>query len=310
MVVARAAAVAAGAARSHRWSARQQEGANNNPSNDAEPTLTQAQLLQRQRTRERLAAATQREPKLFEPAVPYGQWDANWDGLQRLQRQNTHREAMRNKPHRPPTRHVILIRHGQYDETHKEDRLRRLTPLGEEQARRTGERLRDMLRSSKNVRLRCSTMTRAQETCDIILPYLPARTVVEPADPNLAEGRPAHAIPGRPFDEALVAKDGARIEAAFKSLFYRATDPLPYDDDQHVDHEWHVVVCHGNVIRYMAMRALQLPPEAWLRLCTFNCSLTYFIVRPSGSVSLRTLGDIGHLQTNLVTFSNHHAFEW
>ena len=40
-----------------------------------------------------------------------------------------------------------------------------------------------------------------------------------------------------------------------------------------------IVVCHGNVIRFMALRALQLPPEAWLRLCTFNCSLTYLVVR-------------------------------
>jgi serine/threonine-protein phosphatase PGAM5 len=36
-------------------------------------------------------------------------------------------------------------------------------------------------------------------------------------------------------------------------------------------HEFEIVVCHGNVIRFFMMRALQLPPEAWLRLCTFNC---------------------------------------
>ena len=143
-----------------------------------------------------------------------------------------------------------------------------------------------------------------------------------------------------------------------------------------------VVVCHGNVIRYMALRALQLPPEAWLRLCTFNCSITrasradtfcglesrrrrgwdvdlprgrvarpetrrfgtwilrrgrngsgradiprrrvaerggsvetgarlrYFVIRPSGSVSMRTLGDVGHLDPPLVTFSMHHGIEW
>ena len=29
---------------------------------------------------------------------------------------------------------------------------------------------------------------------------------------------------------------------------------------------------------------LQLPPEAWLRLSTFNCSLTILTIRPSGSV--------------------------
>lgn len=40
-------------------------------------------------------------------------------------------------------------------------------------------------------------------------------------------------------------------------------------------HEFEIIVCHANVIRYFFCRALQLPPEAWLRLCTFNCSLTY-----------------------------------
>lgn len=58
------------------------------------------------------------------------------------------------------------------------------------------------------------------------------------------------------------------------------------------------------------MRALQLPPEAWLRLCTFNCSLTYIIIRPSGSVSLRTMGDVSHLPKHLITFSSHRGFEW
>jgi serine/threonine-protein phosphatase PGAM5 len=75
-------------------------------------------------------------------------------------------------------------------------------------------------------------------------------------------------------------------------------------------HEYSVIVCHGNVIRYFFMRALQLPPEAWLRLCTFNCSLTYFTIRPSGNVSCRTLGDIGHLDMERTTFSGHHGFNW
>mmetsp|Transcript_2928 Transcript_2928/g.4046 ORF Transcript_2928/g.4046 Transcript_2928/m.4046 type:complete len:93 (-) Transcript_2928:29-307(-) len=80
--------------------------------------------------------------------------------------------------------------------------------------------------------------------------------------------------------------------------------------EKHEKHEYDIVVCHGNVIRYFALRALQLPPEAWLRLCTFNCSITYLVVRPTGSVSLRTLGDIGHLDMKETTFSGHYGFEW
>lgn len=69
-------------------------------------------------------------------------------------------------------------------------------------------------------------------------------------------------------------------------------------------------MCHANVIRYFFCRALQLPPEAWLRLCTFNCSLTYFTIRPTGTVSCRMLGDIGHLPLELCTFSMHSGFNW
>jgi serine/threonine-protein phosphatase PGAM5 len=60
----------------------------------------------------------------------------------------------------------------------------------------------------------------------------------------------------------------------------------------------------------MACRALQLPPEAWLRMTTFNCSLTMLTIRPSGSVSLRALGDVGHLTPEEVTFSRHEGFSW
>eukprot|EP00967_Tisochrysis_lutea_P065419 scaffold85080_cov31-Tisochrysis_lutea.AAC.3 len=75
-------------------------------------------------------------------------------------------------------------------------------------------------------------------------------------------------------------------------------------------HEYDIVVCHANVIRYFALRALQLPPEAWLRLSTFNCSITYLVVRPTGGVSMRSLGDVGHLPLEMTTFSLHRGLEW
>ena len=78
----------------------------------------------------------------------------------------------------------------------------------------------------------------------------------------------------------------------------------------HPQHEFEIIVCHGNVIRYFFCRALQLPPEAWLRLCVFNCSLTYFTIRPTGTVSCRMLGDVGHLPYDLCTFSMHTGFNW
>ena len=152
---------------------------------------------------------------------------------------------------------------------------------------------------------RPSKLARAVETASLVRPFLPDRCADAGADGDLNEGRPAQVVPGKAYARESVRADGERIERAFRKIFHRAA---PRADG--APHEYEIVVCHGNVIRYFALRALQLPPEAWLRLCTFNCSITYLVIRPSGSVSLRCLGDIGHLDPDLATFSGHHGLEW
>ncbi len=138
---------------------------------------------------------------------------------------------------------------------------------------------------------------------------------------------PAPIIPSRPeldIEEDL-AKNGNRIEKAFQKYFSRSTDDAviapPLDDDNYDDNdvktrnipeerkdEFEIIVCHGNVIRFFFCRALQLPPEAWLRMSTYNCSLTYIMITPSGRVSCRMMGDIGHLGYENSTFSMRHGF--
>ena len=100
------------------------------------------------------------------------------------------------------TRHIILIRHGQYDETHKEDSRRLLTPLGRRQAELTGRRLGEMIRGAGEefgpcrVRVvRVSDLARAKETAGIIYENMGledleggAVELAEP-DPLLNEGR-------------------------------------------------------------------------------------------------------------------------
>ena len=154
--------------------------------------------------------------------------------------------------------------------------------------------------------------------------------------------RPCHHIPGgkvRPSVVQITDDQHPRIERAFRKYFYRADMPdfpSPGDDKENnssddsrtminqsnterettqqlesdPQHEFEIIVCHANVSRYFFCRALQLPPEAWLRLCTFNCSLTYFTIRPTGTVSCRMLGDIGHLPYELNTFSGHTGYNW
>eukprot|EP00656_Telonema_subtile_P036826 TRINITY_DN4088_c0_g1_i1.p1 TRINITY_DN4088_c0_g1~~TRINITY_DN4088_c0_g1_i1.p1 ORF type:complete len:283 (-),score=41.03 TRINITY_DN4088_c0_g1_i1:99-947(-) len=231
------------------------------------------------------------DEELFNPKVPYPRWDKDWDHLAGGRKPGT----------QGVSRHIILVRHGQYDESSKEDSERILTDLGRVQAAVTGERLADLLAAHPAGVMHVSSMTRAKETADIIATKLPSITRSEP-DPLLAEGRPAHNIPCSKYREA---KDHDRIEEAFQKYFERNTEEVDKKD-----HKFEIVVCHGNVIRYFVCRALQIPPEAWLRMSTFNCSLTYIVIRPNGNVSLRGLGDIGHLDPELISWSQHHGLAW
>jgi serine/threonine-protein phosphatase PGAM5 len=141
--------------------------------------------------------------------------------------------------------------------------------------------------------------------------------VVDAPDVKLNEALPSPMIPIRPDipdAEAEIDANHDRIEEAFQTYFYRGDQNDDNDNNCHdgnnSQHEFEIIVCHANVIRYFFCRALQLPPEAWLRMSIFNCSLTYLMIRPNGNVSARMLGDIGHLKYNESTFSENYGFKW
>ncbi|XP_069136129.1 serine/threonine-protein phosphatase PGAM5, mitochondrial-like isoform X2 [Argopecten irradians] len=204
----------------------------------------------------------------YEPSV---KWDYNWDKCdpaslvkpsksKHSSDEKDTKDAENELKKRTPTatRHLLLIRHGQYNTDGQEDNQRYLTELGRKQAEYTGQRLKD-LGLSYTV-LVSSTMTRAKETADIIQKFFP--DVPRKETDMLREGAPIPPEPPvghwRPEKEQFL-QDGARIEAAYKNLFHRA------DASQEIDsHE--IVVCHANVIRYFVCRALQFPPEGWLRI--------------------------------------------
>lgn len=74
------------------------------------------------------------------------------------------------------TRHIFLIRHGQYNEHPKEDENKILTPIGRQQAKWTGERIAKIIQHNNTEDGRqnrvnvfaVSDMTRAKQTADII----------------------------------------------------------------------------------------------------------------------------------------------
>jgi hypothetical protein len=153
------------------------------------------------------------EPKrqVFVPKVNYPGWDYDWDRKSRPELDSLEdlstAEGYKAAKFSGKTRHIILIRHGQYDETHTEDENRHLTELGKRQAHQTGLRLATMAQCGtihpdftgpcRIKAIHVSDMVRAKETAAIIASHLPGVPLTDP-DPLLNEALPSSMIPMRP----------------------------------------------------------------------------------------------------------------
>ncbi|KAM9810889.1 serine/threonine-protein phosphatase PGAM5, mitochondrial [Neosynchiropus ocellatus] len=235
------------------------------------------------------------------PTPTGSSWDFNWDkrdpsGLINGKKKESSTEdpsAEQDNGKPKATRNILLIRHSQYNLSGSSDKERILTPLGREQAELTGQRLASL--GLKYDILIHSSMARATETANIISKHLPGVDLV--GCDLLREGAPIEPVPPvthwKP-DAVQYHEDGARIEAAFRRYIHRA-DPKQKEDS------YEIIVCHANVIRYFVCRALQFPPEGWLRMGLNNGSITWLTIRPSGRVALRTLGEAGFMPPDKLT---------
>jgi serine/threonine-protein phosphatase PGAM5 len=239
-----------------------------------------------------------------DPSFPIKPWDHNWDFRDPIslidstlygKADEETRKQMLEKARPTATRNIFLIRHGQY---HLEDdgpKTHVLTKLGREQASLLGQRL-----SETNIKFDSavmSTMPRAMETANLALKKLP--NVPSKMDSILEEGAPYPPEPVAYHWQPRPRKffsEGARIEAAFRKYIHRAS--VHQKEDSH-----ELIVCHGNVIRYFICRALQFPAEGWLRMSVAHTSITWIVIRPNGSVSIRSIGDYGHCHPEKISFS-------
>jgi probable phosphoglycerate mutase len=67
------------------------------------------------------------------------------------------------------------------------------------------------------------------------------------------------------------------------------------------DDKSEIIVSHGNLIRYLATRALNGSAEGWFRMETFNCGITEIVIDSDGRLSLVACNDVSHLPADLVT---------
>jgi serine/threonine-protein phosphatase PGAM5 len=219
-------------------------------------------------------------------------WNGDWDHL------SPSTDEKENGPKSKASRYIILVRHGHFVWKGNKDSENGLTKLGEEQADFLGMRLKGLEPTEKYTAIHRSTMRRTVETSNVISRYLP--DVAVKADDLLREGTPSEP---ESFESGThnVAKhvcfqDSVRIEAAFRKYFYRASPEQEKDS-------YEIIVGHANVIRYFVCRALQVPPEAWLRFSHGHCGVTRVDIRPNGRVVVKSFGDTGHLPPPMLTFS-------
>jgi hypothetical protein len=118
-------------------------------------------------------------------------WDDNWDW----------RKTNGAVKHPKAVRHLILVRHGQYNLKGSTDTERVLTELGRKQAELTGKRLAHLELPISDVVL--STMTRAQETGNIILDQLNQQKSLKIVNDSLIQE-------GEPIQEGKTLEDSSK----------------------------------------------------------------------------------------------------
>lgn len=192
-----------------------------------------------------------------------------------------------------PVRNLYLIRHGEYehDENCDEEIGCGLDAVGREQARLVAARLDAMPVIFTS--LQTSPMTRARQTADLIAAQMPE--LVPQVFADIRECTP----PTRRQDvmDGLKPGEAAACEAQLQQAAARLLAPAVGDHDAH-----DIVVCHGNVTRYLVCRALDVDPAAWLGMSIANASLTIIQVKADGSCKLVAFADSGHIPWSLTTY--------
>jgi len=185
------------------------------------------------------------------------------------------------------SRFLYLLRHGEAAEDGE------LTARGEQQARLTGERLREVPLSA----IYCSPQSRAARTAEIVAGYVHGVAPAEseliddyiPSDPDLA-GLPAdYARFVSAYDPAERAA-GAELSRAAAEKFGGPGDTAVTGQDEHV-----LLVTHNFQIGWFVRAALAAPEWRWLGLNQQNCALTVLMYRSGLPPSLVSFNDAGHL---------------
>ena len=190
-----------------------------------------------------------------------------------------------------PKRILYLVRHGNFDaEVKPEDGLGGgLTLLGRRQVRLTAKRLSRLPIDA----IYHSDLRRAAETAAIIAEQFPNA-------PIRSSRLLRECVPGAPlvFPEYFqklppedLRRDLTQAQQAY-TRFFRLNRRGERRE---------VLVCHGNIIRYLLSRVMQAPPEIWGNLDVRQASVSEVELQAEWQ-RVNAMGDVGHLPPELWTF--------
>lgn len=199
--------------------------------------------------------------------------------------------ARAEQPDEPAARTIVLVRHGNYvaDDSISEKVGPHLSSLGVAQAYLAGARLAGLPTAFDH--LYVSPMQRARDTAAAIAPEFTDQHF-EVID-DLAECTP----PTQRADIMAREKpaDLAACKQRFDRVFARFFKPASRKEQSDL------LVCHGNVIRYLVTRALGVDSTAWLEMSVGHASVTTVRVESDGKLKVIAVGDVGHIPPNLRT---------
>jgi broad specificity phosphatase PhoE len=169
-----------------------------------------------------------------------------------------------------------------------------LSPVGEQQAKLTGQRLKDVPFSA----IYHGPLPRAAQTAGLIAAFVPDVPVIcsdlagdyLPSDPDPGALPPSFArFLGR-FSAAERSEGPALAAAAIEAF----TQPGPAGGDGHT-----LVVTHNFLAGWLASHAMAAPSWRWLGVNQMNCALTVIAYQAGLPPSLLTFNDARHLPADL-----------
>ncbi len=191
-------------------------------------------------------------------------------------------------------RYLYLVRHAQYDPSEASNPQGELTALGKRQAQ-------TLVKAFKGVpvtAIHVSALARALQTAEPLVKVFPEAKVsrtrrlfecIPPLLPALRQSYFQH------YTDAELAQQAQHAQRAHDAYFKRTSGA-----DKH-----EVLVFHGNLIRYLACRAMGFDPAGWSNLESRNCSITRIVIEPDGAAALISYNEVGHLPPALLTDNLH-----